>query len=211
MKYWGARKRKVEEIEVPEIDNSAPFPFPFSLPDLSSNASVHSENNNIYFNDDITESSCFALKKELRQVDKKYKDLESVPIYLHLTTNGGDIHSALSVVDCINALTCSVYTVIDGFVASAGTLLSLAGEKRYIRQNAYALIHQLRSGGYWGKLEEIKDTYFNLNQIAKHITDYYLDKTKMTKKKLLELLKKDIILNTEECIKLGLVDEIYTK
>ena len=39
----------------------------------------------------------------------------------------------------------SIYTVIEGYTASAGTLISVYGRKRFIRKNTYMLIHQLSS------------------------------------------------------------------
>jgi len=76
-----------------------------------------------------------------------------------------------------------VYTVIDGFVASAGTLIALAGEKRYM------LIHELHSG-MWGKMTEINDEYCNLKRLMKHIIKIYVNNTNLTKSNLTEILKK---------------------
>ena len=100
----------------------------------------------IYFNNDINADTAFELNKELREVENKIKlltltlGIEKQPIYLHLTTNGGIIYSAMSIIDCIKSLSVPVYTVIDGYVASAGTLISLAGEKRYMFENSYMLM-----------------------------------------------------------------------
>jgi ATP-dependent protease ClpP protease subunit len=134
--------------------------------------------------------------------------VEKQPIYLHLTTDGGLIYSAFSVIDCIKSLSVPVYTVIDGFVASAGTLISLAGEKRFMCENAYLLIHELR-GGVWGKMSEVDEEHMNLKKIMEHLKKIYLDNTKIKKKDLDGILKKDLIWDVNECIEKGLVDEIY--
>jgi len=180
----------------------------------SMNSSIYSNNNHIYFNNDITVESAFDLNKELRTIEIKIKtisvtlNIKPEPIYLHLTTDGGLIYSALSIIDCINSLSLPVYTVIDGFVASAGTLISLAGEKRFMCKNAYMLIHELRSG-MWGKMTEIDEEYSNLKKLMNHITKIYSKKTNLKKKELTEILKKDVIWNVKECINYGLVDEEY--
>jgi ATP-dependent protease ClpP protease subunit len=101
-----------------------------------------------------------------------------------------------------------VNTVIDANVSSAGTIISIHGAKRYICENSYVLIHELRSG-CWGKLAYIDDTYKNCLKIQEHINKIYLDKTNMTKKQLKELLVKDLELNADECIRMGIADEIY--
>ena len=129
-------------------------------------------------------------------------------IYLHITTDGGCVSSAFSIIDCMNNLKVPVNTVIDGDVSSAGTIISIHGKKRYVGENSYVLIHELRSG-CWGKLAYIDDTYKNCIKVQEHINNIYLTKTKITKKMLNNLLIKDIQFNSKETIKMGVADEIY--
>jgi len=176
--------------------------------------SIYCHSNHIYFNSDIDTSSAFNLNKELRNMENKLKstsallNIEPLPIYLHLTTNGGSIHSAFSIIDCMNSLTLPIYTVIDGYVASAGTIISVCGTKRYIGKNAYMLIHELRSG-VWGKMTYIEEEVSNFKKVQEHLMEIYVDKTSLTQKKLIKILKKDMEWNAEEAINFGLVDDIY--
>ena len=172
-------------------------------------------NNHLYFSADITPKTAFTLCKYLRSLEIKlmmesinmYADIKP-EIYLHITTNGGCIYSAFSIIDCFESLRIPVNTVIDSNVSSAGTIISIHGHKRYICNNSYVLIHELRSG-CWGKLAYIDDTYKNCLKIQEHINQIYLDKTKITKKYLKEILVKDLELNADECIRMGIADEIY--
>jgi ATP-dependent protease ClpP protease subunit len=172
-------------------------------------------NNHLYFSADITSKTAFTLCKYLRSLEIKLM-MENInmcsdikpEIYLHITTNGGCIYSAFSIIDCFESLRIPVNTVIDSNVSSAGTIISIHGHKRYICNNSYVLIHELRSG-CWGKLAYIDDTYKNCLKIQDHINKIYLDKTKITKKYLKEILVKDLELNAEECIRMGIADEIY--
>jgi ATP-dependent protease ClpP protease subunit len=174
---------------------------------------IYTLNNHIYFSDNITPKSAFQLCKQLRILETALK-MEAIAtkvdpeIYLHLTTDGGCVSSAFSIIDCMNNLKIPVNTVIDGDVSSAGTIISIHGDKRYIGENAYVLVHELRSG-CWGKLAYIDDTYKNCVKIQDHINRIYLTKTKISKKMLNNLLIKDIQFNAEESIKMGLADEIY--
>ena len=194
------RKRDCEDEETEEHDNVQ--------------YNIYIINNHLYFSSDITSKSAFTLCKYLRSLEIKLK-MENInpsnikpEIYLHLTTNGGCIYSAFSIIDCFKSLSIPVNTVIDSNVSSAGTIISIHGNKRYICQNSYVLIHELRSG-CWGKLAYIDDTYKNCLKIQDHINKIYLDKTKITKKFLKEILVKDLELNADESIKLGIADEIY--
>jgi ATP-dependent Clp endopeptidase proteolytic subunit ClpP len=182
--------------------------------DSSSNSSnsIYSFSNHIYFNDEINNNTAFKLNNALRAMEIKLKGLniDNIPIYLHLTTNGGIIHSAFSIIDCMNCISLPIYTVIEGFVASAGTLISVNGEKRYICKNAYVLIHELRSG-VWGKMSEMEEEMTNIKKIQEHLVNIYLEKTSIKRKKLNRILKKDIEWNSEEAIEFGIADEIYLK
>lgn len=183
----------------------------FSNTDDNSNT-ITSFSNHIYFNDDINNNSAFKLNNTLRTMESKLKalNIDSIPIYLHLTTNGGIIHSAFSIIDCMNSISLPIYTVIEGFVASAGTLISVNGEKRYICKNAYVLIHELRSG-IWGKMSVMEEEMTNMKKVQEHLTNIYLEKTLIKKKKLNRLLKKDIEFNSDETIEYGIADEVYLK
>ena len=195
------RKRTCEDEELEEKEQS--------------DDNIYIINNHLYFSSDITPKSAFTLCKYLRTLEIKLKiENISMPssvkpeIYLHITTNGGCIYSAFSIIDCFESLSIPVNTVIDSNVSSAGTIISIHGNKRYICNNSYVLIHELRSG-CWGKLAYLDDTYKNCLKIQDHINQIYLDKTKITKKYLKEILVKDLELNADECIRLGIADEIY--
>lgn len=176
---------------------------------------IYCDSNHIYFNNDINDQTSFNLCRELRNMKRKlnnifntYETKNKIPIYLHLTTNGGCVHSALNIIDCIQTLKYPVYSIVEGYVASAGTLISVCCDKRYIMPNAYMLIHQL-SSGMWGKMAELDDQFENLTKLSEHIFSIYLEKTKIKKKGLEKFLKKDITWNADESLIKGLVDEIW--
>lgn len=214
-RVWMSKKRKLNEGDE-ESDSSI---LPLIMPNLASmmqSSTVYSHQNHVYFNSDVTSDSMFALNRELRNVEHRQQLLamtagcEPGPIYLHLTTDGGTIHDAFSAVDCIQSLKVPVYTVVDGFVASAGTLISLAGDKRYIRPNAYMLIHELRSG-VWGKMSAMEEEMGNLKKLMEHLTAFYVKHSKLTKKQLEKIFTKDLIWNAKECLDHGVIDEVMTR
>ena len=170
--------------------------------------------NHIYYHNEVDRDSIFDLCNLIREAEEdnmitSYKmHIDPIPIYLHINSYGGSIFAAFAAIDCINACKVPIYTVIEGAVASAGTLISVFGKKRYICPHAYMLIHQL-SSGFWGKMNEIDDEYKNLSQLMDKILIIYKENTKIPKKELQELLKHDLWLNAEKALKYGLVDSIY--
>lgn len=170
--------------------------------------------NKIFFYDDIRNDSILELNRILQEVDIKLQNTKNVlgdsfdpVIHLHIKTDGGEIYSAISTIDMLPTLKSKVYTYVDGCVASAGTLITMSGDKRFMGKNANLLIHQLSSGMY-GKFSEMEDTMENCTNLMKFIKGFYKQTSKIPMKKLDELLKRDIWLTAEECLQFGMIDEI---
>ena len=174
---------------------------------------IYTIDNNIYFQDDITLDTITTLNKEIRLMGSYLitmgndYNIPPPPIRLHITSYGGSVHAALSAIDCIEDSKVPVHTIIDGYAASAATMISVCGARRYIKKNASMLIHQLRAGT-WGKMSDIEDEYINLQKTHELIKKIYSTKTKLKKKNLTRILKHDIDWNADECLANGLVDEI---
>jgi ATP-dependent Clp protease protease subunit len=192
--------------------------------------SVDDKSNEIHFNAGITSKSISTLISKLKDLEEKIlkktkklkrkfsefedADEESVkvtiepqPIKLFITSNGGLVYQVFTAIDTILNMKVPVHTYCQGLVASAGTLLSLAGKKRFITENSYMLIHEIRSGT-WGKFSHMCESVENSKQLMEHIKSYYVKKTKITAEELDEQLKKDVIWNAKTCLEKGLVDEI---
>lgn len=183
-------------------------------PPVVNEVKIYTTYNKVYFRDIINEHTMSELCKELNRVDDELfcisKDytVSTIPIYLFITTDGGEVYAVLRAIDCISQLSSSVYTIVDGLVASAGTLLSIAGKKRFIQPSGYMLIHQLRSN-LWGKMKDIEDEVENLKKLMTYIVKLYNNKTNISPEQLEKLLKSECTMDAEECIKNGLVDDIY--
>jgi ATP-dependent Clp endopeptidase proteolytic subunit ClpP len=179
-----------------------------------SGGNIKVSENKIFFYGDVDESSALELNKVLVDLDLKLQNLKNSlgddynpVIHLHINTYGGSIFAAFSTVDTMESLKSKVYTYIDGSVASAGTLITAVGDKRFIGKHGHLLIHQLSSGVY-GKFSEMEDEIFNCTNLMKLLKDFYKKNTKIPMKKLDELLKRDIWMMADECLQYGIVDEI---
>ena len=60
-------------------------------------------------------------------------------------------------------------------------------------------------------MSEIEEEMTNIKKIQEHLINIYLEKTKIKRKKLNRILKKDIEWNADEALEFGIVDEIYLK
>ena len=176
-------------------------------------ATVKSANNNIYFYGAVSESSTLQLKTKLEELDLHsqftaihYK-IDVPPIHLHIQSYGGSLLHTFYIMDLIKTLKTPVYTYIDGFAASAATLMSVCGKRRFMTESSVMLVHQLSSGAS-GKFEEIKNEYSNLVEFMEIIKKTYLNNGNISSQHLDVLLKQDLWLNSAKSLEYGFIDEI---
>ena len=173
--------------------------------------------NHIYFQTDVKPTTILRLKNELTRIVKNNigyavtTDTTVEPIYLHISSPGGYVHEGLAAYDYISAINkkVPVITIVEGSAASAATLLSIAGAKRYITPNSFMLIHEIRSW-FYGQFTKITEEYSNLCKLQDTVNNIYLKHTNFNNEDLKSLVNKDLILNADECLEHGLVDEIKT-
>ena len=152
---------------------------------------------------------------KLNRLDKKlYKKSFDIngydpEIVIHIKSEGGDVFAGLSGMDHIKSCWCKVTTVADGLCASAATFLLMGGKYRMMRPSAYILIHQL-SSEFWGKYEEMKDELKSCEKFMDIIKTIYKENTKIPKKQLKNMMKRDIYLTFQECMNYGIVCGGYT-
>ncbi len=168
---------------------------------------ITKSDNQIYFYGPLTDESCFQLHFTLEELIKKNKDKDK-EIDLYLQTGGGSVLPTFPVVDLIKSSMVPINTIIKGYCASAGTLISVAGSKRYMTNHSLLLIHSLRQETGGGTFNNIKDTFENSDLIMKLIKDIYLDNTEIPEEKLNYFFNHDLWLTSEECIKLKIIDDI---
>ena len=173
------------------------------------------EKNHVYFYSDVDAESVFRLNKLLREAEEFcfitafQLNIPEIPIYLHINSCGGSLMDAFATIDLIGCCRVPVHSIVEGSVASAGTLMSVVCNKRYIAPNSYMLIHQLSSEA-GGKMMEIVDEMENLTKLMKRLKKIYREHTSLKKKELNDLLKRDLLLDAETSLKHGLVDELWS-
>ena len=169
--------------------------------------------NNIYFFCDVSSSSIKELVLSLKELTKKNQivgityDIDPPPINLYINSEGGCLYSTLSVIDIISTNIVHINTIISGVCMSAATLIFLSGHTRYMMENSYMLIHNI-SSGFWGKMHEFEDEMKNLNELTKKLKSIYTKNSNISKTQLDKILKTDVLITSQQCLKYGLVDEI---
>lgn len=167
----------------------------------------------VYFYDAVEPNTVVTLVKDLRvtatTILKAFVDWEvpAPPINLHINSDGGDFMAGIAGGDTIRKSKLPVHTHIEGGAASAATILSVSGAHRTITKNSFILIHQIKAG-FWGKTDELEDHHANIDKFMAFLCDFYVERTKIPKNKIKELLRHDLWFSADEALKFSLVDEI---
>ena len=179
--------------------------------------SVETFDNHVFFYSGVDSDRCLALVKTLRELDARLRSEHSTrglppdhpltPIWLHIESPGGGLFTAFGVASQIEKLVTPVYSVVEGYAASAATIISCACHRRFISPNGFMLIHQL-SSFHWGKYEEFKDEMKLLDMAMRNLVSFYVKRTRIPEDKVVEMLKRDTWFNSGECIANGLVEGV---
>ena len=162
----------------------------------------------VYFYSEVTKKSILELKEKLDEARKNCNEnSKKKKIFLFIHSEGGDAFAGISGMNMISSYNCKIITVVDGFVASAATLLFLAGKKRYVTNHSQFLIHQLRTS-FLGKYEDLKDEVKNSTSLMDSIIKIYTDKTNMKIQLIKTYLNKELSFTSDECLKYGIAHKI---
>lgn len=185
-----------------------PIPAVVSYPVQSNIARI---DNHVYFYADVTPESCLRLMQELRNAAANLRAAGfcSIPIELHIMSDGGDLFPAFAIVDQIKGLgMIQVKAVIEGLCASAATLIAMACDVCYIRPHAFMLVHPM-SGGFEGQHEQIQDYAGMLRTLNEKLIGFYLRNSNIPDRGRVEdLMRRESWLDAQQAVDLGMVDGI---
>lgn len=163
----------------------------------------------ILWNDEIDDTTIdIALYiKKWNEEDKGLPAEQRNPIKIFINSDGGSVDTVLHIIDMIYLSKTPVYTIGMGRVYSAGVLLLMAGQKRYIFQHTSCLIHDGSSGAI-GSIGKMLDNLEFTKELEKRMKQYILSSTRISEEQYDQNYRRDWFMFSEEMIELGIADEI---
>lgn len=188
----------------------------------STNKKIFYRDNHIYFHDDVNQESINKLISIIYEINVKEEELKfklrnynitTPEYYLHICSDGGDADYGFMAYDVIKNSKVKINTIAEGAAISAGSLMYVAGHKKYMRRHSFILIHQLNQG-LWGRqtYHDLKDNMELCKKYMNTIKKLYIDNCNnksLTSENLDKILEHDLYWNYEDCVIHGLVDGIY--
>lgn len=129
-------------------------------------------------------------------------------VNLYINSMGGSVKEALGIYSALRRCPATVYAYIDGFAASAASVIAMAGEKVIMPRNTAMMIHNAAWWDYGNpaQLRKSADDLEVINMAA--IQSYTMHAgDKLPADELQRMLDAETWLTAEQCMTYGLADE----
>ena len=148
--------------------------------------------------------------KVLSQLILLEQEGPDIPITVFINSPGGDIFSGFAIFDMLKFISCPVTTIVTGFAASMGSILSLAADKgrRFAMPQSKIMIHQPLLMGYEGRASDCEIQAREILKTRDHLVRLYADQTGKSLEEIKKALDRDNWFTAEEALEYGLLDRV---
>ncbi|MBA4375828.1 MAG: peptidase S14 [Anaerolinea sp.] len=156
-----------------------------------------------WYDDDITPKM---FKDDLYAIGK------GGPVTIKVNSGGGDVIAASKIRSILADYKGRVTMKVVGLAASAAVVIVLAGDRIYIQDTAYMMIHDPAFAVFMAYLDisTLKSWLAELETIKQGIQDTYVSKTGISAEKINRMMSETTWLTANEAVKLGFADEVLS-
>lgn len=128
-------------------------------------------------------------------------------VKLYINSMGGNVKEAVGIVNTLKRCPAKVIAYVDGFAASAASVLTQGADEIYMPRNTCMMLHNAR----WvteGNPKELRKSADDLEVINRSIINSYATRAgdKLSAQTLQQILDEETWLTAEQCIQYGLAD-----
>jgi len=175
---------------------------------------------NLYLPKQVDQASMNDLTKsiiEINESDSTLKKLYSIygmeytpqEIKLYIDSYGGMVYQCFGLIGVMERSETPIHTIVTGAAMSCGFMILINGHRRFAYRHATPLYHQV-SSGFYGKVKDLEEKLDETKRLQLKIEEMTIRLTKISKKRLSEVLKNKIdwYMTAEEALSLGVIDEV---
>lgn len=154
-----------------------------------------------WFEDEVTPEM---FKKDL------YRYGSGGPITIKMNSYGGDVIAASVIGSILDEYPGKVTVQVDGVVASAATVVAIAGDVVRMRETAYFMIHDPAVVFFMAQLniEELTRLATRLQAVKEGIVSAYERKTGLGRLRLSRMMTDETWMDAQKAVDLGFADEV---
>lgn len=147
------------------------------------------------------------------QVKDFRASLESVTsdnLEVEINSPGGDVFAGLGMYNMLRSFAANGKTVttrVTGVAASIASIVMLAGDKREMPKNTFAMIHGPSTFAF-GTAEELRDAADVTDKIGSSLQRVYVDRMGVSEDEAASMMAKDTWLTADECLANGFATDL---
>lgn len=162
-------------------------------------------NRKIYIYGEITDESLKKFSLKLSRL----QDESDEDISIELVSEGGDAYAALAYFDLIRNSQCGIRIHAYGYVASAATIILAAGDHRRMSPSSWLMVHEDSTCVDEGmSVSAVERSAAHARRLEQQWCKLLEGVSKTSEEKWAVLHKAETYLTADECLKLGIIDEI---
>ena len=131
--------------------------------------------------------------------------VEGNELVVEINSVGGDVMAGLGIYNMLRSWAKdgkTVTTRVTGVAASIASIIALAGDKREMPKNTFAMVHQASTVAV-GTSEDMRDAADTLDKVDGSLRGIYMDRMGVDEAKAKEIMAKDTWLTADESMDLG--------
>ncbi|MGK5095382.1 ATP-dependent Clp protease proteolytic subunit [Deltaproteobacteria bacterium TL4] len=148
--------------------------------------------------------------KVLNQLILLEQEAPEDPITVYINSPGGEVFSGFAIYDMLQFIQCPITTIVTGFAASMGSILSLAADKgrRFAMPHAKIMIHQPLLMGYQGRATDCEIQAGEILKTRDTIIDIYCKATGKNYEEIKMAIDRDKWFFADDAKNFGLLDKV---
>ncbi|MGP1680846.1 MAG: head maturation protease, ClpP-related [Giesbergeria sp.] len=131
--------------------------------------------------------------------------VEGNELVVEINSVGGDVMAGLGIYNMLRSWAKdgkTVTTRVTGVAASIASIIALAGDKREMPKNTFAMVHQASTFAV-GTADDMRDAADTLDKVDGSLRGIYMDRMGVDETKAKEIMAKDTWLTADESMDLG--------
>lgn len=131
--------------------------------------------------------------------------VEGNELVVEINSVGGDVMAGLGIYNMLRNWAKdgkTVTTRVTGVAASIASIIALAGDKREMPKNTFAMVHQASTFAV-GTADDMRDAADTLDKVDGSLRGIYMDRMGVDETKAKEIMAKDTWLTADESVDLG--------
>lgn len=129
-------------------------------------------------------------------------------ITVFINSPGGDVFAAAQIYNMLIEYKGNVTVKIDGIVASAASVIAMAGTRVLVSPVSQIMIHNPMAAAF-GDTQDMQKTIAMLSEVKESIINAYEIKTGLSRSKISRMMDEESWMNAQKAVELGFADEIF--